>query len=82
MPERVAASDCWIEQRGKVFVVLDRGGRVVGPGYSNRQAAAYACTRLKYDATCVTRLCMSCRAEFQSEVTHNRLCQVCKKRGD
>ena len=50
MPERVAASDFWIEQRGKVFVILDRGGRVVGSEYSNRQAAAYASTRLKFDA--------------------------------
>ena len=81
MPTRVPVRDYWIKQRGRVFVILDQDGHVVGPEFPSHQRAAYACTQLKRDAICVTRPCMSCGVSFQSEGTHNRLCQNCKRRG-
>jgi hypothetical protein len=64
--------------------VIDPEGVIYGTYASAAQARATCSTRQReadHRARVVTRPCMCCRAPFDSEGPHNRLCPLCRRRG-
>ena len=61
-------------------------GQKVGECFEARAAATASCTHKQRAADLAAkrqiRPCMCCRAEFQSEGIHNRLCGRCRAAGD
>ena len=90
-PAQKAAARVRREWSVKPSVRLDACHDVISPDgaiYGTYPGAAYArticATRQGEEdrkARVVTRPCMCCRAPFESEGVHNRMCQICRRLG-
>ena len=71
---------------GKGHAVHDPDGQQAGEWFETRASASVSCAHKQRAADRaakrVIRPCMCCRAPFQSEGIHNRLCKGCGGRGD
>lgn len=60
------------------FAVVDATGAVVSNTYWREQDAIGAMTKLLKASRLVTRPCITCRKDFESEGPHNRMCPSCR----
>jgi hypothetical protein len=69
-----------VEKRGALFYVVASNGQVTGRGYARREDAEESLGDLLRSSQRGIRTCMSCRKPFESEGSHNRMCDQCKRR--
>lgn len=67
-----------VRKLGPAFVVVDATGAVVSNDYWREQDAIGAMTKLLKASRLVTRPCITCRKDFDSEGPHNRMCPSCR----
>lgn len=67
-----------IEGTGSAIYVMRDGVEVAGP-FHGIEMAELRIDVLERKARCKMRPCLRCRAEFESEGAHNRMCPRCRE---
>lgn len=67
-----------VEGSGCAIYVMQGRKAVAGP-YHTYDLAEEARERAERKARCRVRPCLRCRAEFESEGAHNRMCPRCRE---
>jgi hypothetical protein len=66
--------------KARDYVVFDPAGEPVCRGFTCPDDAVRKIEQLEHEARRVDRPCMTCRAIFKSEGSHNRMCDTCRGR--
>ncbi|CUH68031.1 hypothetical protein TG4357_03351 [Thalassovita gelatinovora] len=70
-----------VRQIGLQFAVVNRANERVSPFFRRKDDAEDICQKRIEKVGTGLRRCLSCRAEFQSDGAHHRMCSYCRSRG-